>query len=320
VSSFLSNKYLKYRRLMAGGGAPAIAVDIMCVNCGYNLRGLGPGRNCPECGTQIPFEVRPHDPLLSGSLSEKTPMLWGLTFLALGAGSAVALRLVFAAMWALSPRGFVPIWLYIALTTVAACMWAAGAILALPRRLDAIAPRRRWLRIVGRWSQIAWPAGRVLWLLAATRYLFVGPGPQLMFWFSILSAFAGIGWLCLVLMLAQMSDDAELDQAPRRIGLAIYVVPVLAIVMAITPLDMRFFVLALLAPIVLAWAWYSVGLALGIWEMRQQVAWSLRLATDTGDREHRIMQARKELDDEATARVRALPVDAPDSRRAVKID
>ena len=136
-----------------------------------------------------------------------------------------------------------------------------------------------------------------------------------MFWFQLLSAFAGVGWLMLAFVLQQMSDEAELDEAPRRIGLAIYVVPVLAIVISIVTLDSRFFVLALLAPILLAWAWYGCGLALGVWEMRQQVAWSLRLAADAGDREQRISEARHVLDQEALNTVRALPANPTEAER-----
>ncbi len=306
---------------MEGGrGAPAIRDDVHCVACGYNLRGLNPGRNCPECGSPIPLERRPNDPLLSGSMGEKSMMLWGLTLLALSAAGAVALRLIFAVMWAVSFRGAIPMWTYIALAMVISGVWSAGAILALPRRLDAIAPRRRWLRIFARWSQIAWPIAMLLWLLAVTRYAFTPPADRLMYWSYMLSAFAGMGWLLLAFVLQQMSDESELDEAPRRIGLAIYVVPVLAIVMFIAPLDARFFVLALIAPIVLAWGWYCVGFALGVWEMRQQVAWSLRMAADTGDREHRILEKRKELDDEAVRSVGDVPTAAPDARRTMKLD
>ena len=38
-------------RLLDAGGA--LAIDVACRSCGYNLRGLRPGDRCPECGASI---------------------------------------------------------------------------------------------------------------------------------------------------------------------------------------------------------------------------------------------------------------------------
>ncbi len=35
-----------------------ISIDIQCVSCGYNLRGLLPGGNCPECGSAVAQSTR----------------------------------------------------------------------------------------------------------------------------------------------------------------------------------------------------------------------------------------------------------------------
>lgn len=34
----------------------AIAADLWCVGCGYNLRGLPPGHRCPECGVSTTYD------------------------------------------------------------------------------------------------------------------------------------------------------------------------------------------------------------------------------------------------------------------------
>src|SRR5690349_17335013 len=34
----------------------AIAMDVPCVKCRYNLRGLPPSTNCPECGTPAEYD------------------------------------------------------------------------------------------------------------------------------------------------------------------------------------------------------------------------------------------------------------------------
>ena len=35
-----------------------LEMDIACVSCGYNLRGLAPDSRCPECGTAIGHSTR----------------------------------------------------------------------------------------------------------------------------------------------------------------------------------------------------------------------------------------------------------------------
>ena len=50
MSSFFSQRYLRFRKAAEGG---PIEADLPCRTCGYNLRGLNYGRNCPECGNAI---------------------------------------------------------------------------------------------------------------------------------------------------------------------------------------------------------------------------------------------------------------------------
>ncbi len=52
-----------YSGAMAEPGVPAatepIGLDVPCIKCGYNLRGLMQGAVCPECGTAIADSFRP---------------------------------------------------------------------------------------------------------------------------------------------------------------------------------------------------------------------------------------------------------------------
>ncbi len=57
--------------------ASPIAVDILCVHCGYNLRGLTSDGRCPECGGAIVDSMR-------GELLRFADIEW-LTRLRLGA-------------------------------------------------------------------------------------------------------------------------------------------------------------------------------------------------------------------------------------------
>ena len=52
MSRFFTAKYLKYRSPAASGPRPVIG-DVYCPGCGYNLRSLNYGRNCPECAKSI---------------------------------------------------------------------------------------------------------------------------------------------------------------------------------------------------------------------------------------------------------------------------
>jgi hypothetical protein len=60
MSRFFSNKYLKYRGVQQG---TEIDHDRSCDGCGYNLRGLKVGGQCPECGAAIRLEELSKDTL-----------------------------------------------------------------------------------------------------------------------------------------------------------------------------------------------------------------------------------------------------------------
>ena len=75
MSTFLSNKFLKYRGL-AHKPVP-IETDRYCQGCGYNVRGLVFGRNCPECGTHLfsASEARPHLVIVRNGTLDDTALL-----------------------------------------------------------------------------------------------------------------------------------------------------------------------------------------------------------------------------------------------------
>jgi len=307
VSTFFSNKYLKYRRLLErGAGAPSIVKDLACANCGYNLRGLKPGRVCPECGKVIPFDVpMAMDPMLGGDAARRSKTLWGLTLMTAAVACAVALRIGAVALWSFTY--WPPLTLHASVKLAIALTWSIGVILALPRSMDAGRSLRRVARHLVVLSQVLWIPSVLCGLLALIPGL-AASALVLAQWSQVLSVPAMIGAIGVALLLLHAADEIELDDAPRLIGLAVWTVPVLTGVLMFVPRVVGFVTLSLIGPLMLAWAWYMISFARGVWEFRHYVEWGMRQAGDVGDREARIAQTRAELQHEADSQVRTLPV------------
>ena len=78
--------------------------DLACESCGYNVRGLTYGRDCPECGVRI-RAIRPtHDMLLNTAPVERHRWRTGLWL----AGMCVAMAQATVAMFAATRTGRPP--------------------------------------------------------------------------------------------------------------------------------------------------------------------------------------------------------------------
>ncbi len=293
-----------------GGGAPSIDRDVPCAHCGYNLRGLSAGRNCPECGRAIPFDFETAaDPLLAGSFERRSMTKWGLTLLFASALAFAILRVACAATWSIAY--WPPLAAYAGACVLIALAWSVGTIVATPHSMDLGRPvwSVRWItRWVARCTQALWLPAAVFGLLATLAGPLSLPRQSMIDLSLSFSVAAGMGWPLFAFLLHEVALEIDLDDAPRRIGIAIWTLPILTIVLMFLPLRMFFFVLALTAPLVLAWGWYLVGFSRGLWEMRQYVAWGVRSGLESVDRESRIAHKRAELEQAANAMVRPLPV------------
>jgi hypothetical protein len=261
--------------------ASRIDTDAPCGHCGYNLRGLQPGRTCPECGRPIPLDLRPHDALAAGSMRQRRLLMWGLTIIGLCAAALVALRIGFGVTWA-TTRGAVPLWPFIAGCAALSLAWVCGVWLAAPRRLDAIRPGRVWLGLLARWTQLLWLPAIACWLLADTAFSATPREETLLFWSSVMAWLAKGGMLAVGLLLWQMAEDAELEDCARRLGMALYVVPVLTAVLTFAPYRAWFFLLAIISPLPLAWGWYMLQFAMASWSMAHSVRWGVRAGAKAG--------------------------------------
>ncbi len=82
---------------LVGAAGTTLTVDIPCVACNYNLRGLFPGGRCPECGRAMADSLRPDrlifaDPLWLARLAR------GLRLCRIGLGAITATGLAFVVM------------------------------------------------------------------------------------------------------------------------------------------------------------------------------------------------------------------------------
>jgi hypothetical protein len=310
MSSFLSTKYLKYRGRLPQAPQP-IDRDLHCASCGYNLRGLMTGRNCPECGQIISLTRSLDDPLLSGTLDERRKVQLGLTLIAFCAIAVAACRIGFPVAWSLA-WGRQPMWHYIVFGLAMSVMWAAGAWLITPPRLGPSHARLRPVRRLIRATQPLIVVAYLCWLLVEARYAGTTAGDRLTGCALLVSVPAAAGMLLVGVWLVVLAEDAGLDAAAGAINLSLWVVPILSAIVIFIPLQLPFFALAFMMIVLLAWAWYMVKFARGAWEMQQHVTWAIRLSADGYGRPHRVAQTRAELDEQAAAIVRPLPPRGPE--------
>ena len=96
----------------------------------------------------------------------------------------------------------------------------------------------------------------------------------------------------------------DLEDASRRIHLAIWMLPLPTIVLLLIPSQIPWIFWFLVSIPLLLWCWYLFVFGRGVLVMKQHVSWSLRIAADHSNRDHRIREKRQELEQEANAIVR----------------
>jgi hypothetical protein len=210
------------------------ATDRPCPRCEYNLRGLKPGMNCPECGLLIVTAAK----AMAGDESLTSAPRWYLKMLAWSLCTCALSA--FLGIFALIQQRPQSINWVIILGIVAACGWITGVWFASQPKpqsvVQRVAPRMqmRYPRWAARLTQICWlglPMGigisahldaAAMQTAAMTGIAFARPviSTALLWggWISALIAIFGMIVVCYLLAdLAEWASDSSLAE---RFGLA----------------------------------------------------------------------------------------------------
>lgn len=315
MSSFLSNKFLQYR-LGPAAQPRTIESDLFCTSCGYNLRGLTFGRNCPECGQQIRKTPGLKDSLLQGDWSQRESVKLGLTLTAatLLAVALARLGLFIALVTAMNPKyQDAYLWLGLALSIG----WIFGVWLLTPPHLDAHYFKIRWLRRTARWSQLIWIPAYICWILAEMKFPGTPEGDRLYQWSMMLRGLGALGAALFAAWLMRLAVDAELETAARWINLSIWMLPLPTLALISVPSSIPWVAVILVALPLAIWCWYVLLLGRAALIMQRHVSWSMRLAAQDQDRMKRIEQKRAEMDRQVASTIRPLDCDAQEQTIAM---
>lgn len=308
MSAFLSNKLLKYRGLLNEPKKP-IGADRLCPGCGYNLRGLMMGGNCPECGRGIQVNEVSRDMLVAGDIAQRRLLAIGLALLALSPLAAAAWRIAYPLACSLIP-GPQDVWLYVAGAGVCGATWSVGVWMVTSRRIGSQHPRLAWLRLVARVTQLLWAPAYAAWVVSEIFYPFAGINPAIQLFIAMIVP-ARLGVLAAGAWLLVLAEDAELDEATPALNLSLWLAPILSLLVMFVPLNLPWFGQALMMAVLLPWAWYIARFSAAVWRMHRHVVWSIHGRGDARDRSVRISQTRAELQARVDSNVRPLPPPPP---------
>jgi small-conductance mechanosensitive channel len=134
--------------------APIIDTNRRCKACGYNLRGLRYGVNCPECGLSSALEFTSDDPLSQMPLRVIFAVVRGCWVSSACVLSMVALLLI-------DRFGVLNHALSMTMLAGLSCVWCGAVLwltpaLGLPQAISRGFGKRSRTRIAARWLQLGW--------------------------------------------------------------------------------------------------------------------------------------------------------------------
>lgn len=291
-----------YTPMQRAGSKPSrtITEDRYCP-CGYNLRTLNTGRNCPECGNPIE-SVAPR----TAYLQHFTESQRSLFRLGLALGGWCVLIFVFLRILGV----FLPAVTYAVGSAAAAAVWMLAIFLMTPRVLDQARPGLRLLRLAVRVLQLGlWPL-TFLFFLARINLPFMAPiSPRIELALTVSHSLALFTMIGIAALLIPIAEDMDNEVAPRRLNFALWLAPIPALLLSLMPDQVTYVELVFLLLLWGAWATAMVPLALGLFNLAGQLKWEKRLAYAGHTRSARLEQTRRELDQQVEAAIRPLPRD-----------
>ncbi len=305
MSGFLSRKYLQYRDLLAENQPSHIDTDLSCLGCGYNLRGLNYGRNCPECGdliTRPPAGSSP-DSLLTGDESMRRLVRNGLSLGAFCLITAALARIVFFVNLVFTV-GAISTAHYLILGFVLSAMWWIACAMMMRGRPRRSERAERYARIII-WSQGLWLLGYTLFALRVQATV-NGTGGEIALHIAnlLVRGVAGIGALGVAFFMMRAAEDAELDDPAARLNNVIWLLPIFTIITAHVPAWIPWMISVFVFGLLLAWAWFMFQWGRSLWEMSRHIGWHMRIAVERAGRHQRIDERKRELQAEVDAKIR----------------
>lgn len=249
-------------------GVPSVFGDERtCDGCGYSLRGLEIGSDCPECGRPSSRSSLPDNPLSAAPRSVVERLALG------GLIATGAMLVLIAARFLDDPR------ISSLVGLGAATGWFVAAVLLTPivddrtAMLHGFGPGAR-LAPIARWLQLAWPAHATLFVLAA--------------WggFAVPPLLVGVSWATVIavvvysVVLRRLAEWARDDAAARAFNLAAFAIPVCEALMYVDLEIISVFGRLLAIP-----SWLAVPY--GVLSLSRSMRWTLRHAGQHEERERR---------------------------------
>ena len=253
VSQFFSRKYLlaKQRETTAPS---RITSDLACTACGYNLKGLSFGRNCPECGTQIDSGPALDDVMLQGNWARRNAWRLGFAtlFVCLLVVTAARLLMFLAGVWGAIEYAAES---YVVTLLLVSFVWLGAAWSVTPSDLGRFTMLRH-LRHFVRLTQILWPMACALWLVGTSQ-----SSATMVEWARALRLIAGSGVLAMIVILMRISVWAELDEQARRFNAALWLLPITTLLVQAFPGQVAWFTMVPMGLFLGLWAWVMLVFA-----------------------------------------------------------
>ncbi len=292
--------------------------QVKCSNCGYDMRGLGSGILCPECGCETRIRVYGGDDsdgkvmqFINANVAVKglapvPDIRKRIKFWMKLGGLLVS---VFFLLQLLVTFALIPIGMYRLVLFVLSLLWPLIVVGMMTSKVNAsMPPMYTWIQKCAPYTQWCWPIGYGLWLVFHVPRTDFTLGGNLKYFYPILilHAVAGIGLAGISFWLHDLALRLGLDCAAKRcnvfaiaiitLGFLVFVLPwkhFAAANLGVAGFIFTGYILALMIP----WLWCVSLFARALFEFSADATWSLRYDDNLEGRQERIRQKQENHED-----------------------